>query len=53
MPPDVLAAPVRVLVVSAVVEVFGHGASLGGAQSNVFNPSLGFFLYHILHTMSL
>jgi hypothetical protein len=29
------------------------GARLGGAQSNVFNPSLGLFLYHILHTMSL
>ncbi len=30
------------------------GASVvGGSKSNVFNPSLGLFLYHILHTMSL
>ncbi len=29
------------------------GASIGGSKSNIFNPSLGSFLYHILHTMSL
>jgi hypothetical protein len=43
----------RCYVLKLNKSLYGCGARLGGAQSNVFNPSLGLFLYHILHTMSL